>query len=187
MAAGDESFRYFVLGLLDREPMSGYDIKGLLERLNGLIGSSSYGNIYPTLHALLEEGWVSVDVVTHPDRPPKKLYTLEQEGRDELLEWLEGPIPENLSKKAFVMRLILAQDFAGSGLAAHLRQRRAHVVAHLDALRELGGEPEPQDAEWPLALDYGLAVADAELAWLDHALDAASAESFPGERVEQRV
>ena len=67
---------------------------------------------------------------------------------------------------------------------AHLRQRRAHVVAHRDALKELSGESEQAGAGWQLALDYGLAVADAELGWLDRALDQTPKEPFPEEVVE---
>jgi DNA-binding PadR family transcriptional regulator len=177
-------FATFVLGLLEQQPMSGYDIKRLLERLNGLIGSPSFGNIYPTLHALLEEGWVTVNVVTHQERPPKKVYKVKQEGRQALQEWLERPIPSNLSLKAFVMRLLLARDASRSGLAAHLRQRRAHVVTHCDALKELSGTSDKTDVGWQLALDYGLAVADAELGWLDRALGPTPKEPFPEEVVE---
>jgi DNA-binding PadR family transcriptional regulator len=181
MATDGVNFRYFVLGLLDQRPMSGYDIKRLLERLSGLIGSSSFGHIYPTLHTLLEEGWVTVNVVTRQDRPPKKVYTIKQEGRQALQEWLEQPFPSNPSQKAMVMRLILAQGPPQGGLMSHLRQRRAHVVAHRAALRELSSESEQGGRGWQLALDYGLTVADAELGWLDRALDLAPREPFPEE------
>jgi DNA-binding PadR family transcriptional regulator len=184
MATGGVSFRYFVLGLLDQQPMSGYDIKRLLERLNWLTGGSSFGNIYPTLHALLEDGWVTVNVVTHQDRPPRKVYTVKEEGRQALKEWFKRPALPNSSQKAFVMRLILAQGFFRSGLMAHLQQRRAHVVEHRDALKELGGESEKADAGWQLAVGYGLAMADAELGWLDRALNPTSTEPLPEEVVE---
>jgi DNA-binding PadR family transcriptional regulator len=184
MATEGVSFRYFVLGLLGQQPMSGYDIKCLLERLNGLIGSSSFGHIYPTLHNLLEEGWVTVNVVTHENRPPKKIYTIKQEGRTALQEWLEQPFPSSPSQKALVMCFILAQGFPQSGLMAHLRQRHAHVAAHRDALKELSGEPERAGRGWQMALDYGLAVADAELGWLDRALDQTPKEPLPEEVVK---
>jgi PadR family transcriptional regulator AphA len=184
MATEGLSFRYFVLGLLDQHPMSGYDIKRLLERLNGLIGSSSFGHIYPTLHSLLEEGWVTVNLVTREDRPSKKVYTIRQEGRKALQEWLEQPFPSSPSQKMLVMRLILARGLSQNGLMAHLRQRREHVVAHRDALKELSAESEQAGGGWQLALDYGLAVADAELGWLDHRLDQTPEEPFPEEVVE---
>jgi DNA-binding PadR family transcriptional regulator len=183
MKTSGVSFRYFVLGLLAQQPMSGYDIKRLLEHLSWLIGGSSFGNIYPTLHALLDEGWVTMNVVTHQNRPPKKTYKIKAEGRQALHEWLERPVPANLSQKAFVMRLILAQNFSRSELMAHLRQRRAHIVEYRDALEGLYGESEPADAG-QLVLDYGLAVADAELSWLDRTQDLILNGSFPEEVVE---
>ena len=157
--------------------MSGYDIKRLLQRLKGLFGSSSFGNIYPTLHALLKEGWATVDVLTREDRPPKKVYAITQEGRQSLRQWLEGPVPANLSQRALVMRLVLARDSDRGELVAHFGQRRACVVLHRDDLLELRSQSEHSDAGWQLALDYGLAVADAELAWLDRALQSAFRES----------
>jgi DNA-binding PadR family transcriptional regulator len=184
MATEGVNFRYFVLGLLQQQPMSGYDIKRLLERLKGLIGSSSFGHIYPTLHTLLEEGWVTVSVVTHENRPPKKIYTIKQEGRTALQEWLEQPFPSSPSQKALVMRLILAQGLSQKGLMAHLRQRRAHVAAHRNALRELSDEPEQVGRGWQMVLDYGLAVADAELGWLDRVLNQTPEEPFLEEVVE---
>jgi DNA-binding PadR family transcriptional regulator len=184
MSTEGVNFRYFVLGLLGQQPMSGYDIKRLLERLNGLIGSSSFGHIYPALHTLLKEGWVTVNVVTRQDRPPRKVYTIKQEGRTALQEWLEQPIPSSPSQKALVMRLILAQGLPQKGLTAHLRQRHAHVAAHRDALKELSIELEQAGRGWQMALDYGLAVADAELGWLDRALDQTPKEPFLEEVVE---
>jgi DNA-binding PadR family transcriptional regulator len=184
MATEGVDFLYFVLGLLEQQPMSGYDIKRLLERLDGLIGSSSFGQIYPTLHTLLEEGWVTVNVVTRENRPPKKVYTIKQEGQQALQEWAGQPSLSGASQKALVMRLILARGYPQRRLMAHLRQRRAHVVAHRNALEELRGESEQAGGGWQLALDYGLAVTDAELGWLDHALDATPQETLPEEIVE---
>jgi DNA-binding PadR family transcriptional regulator len=179
MTTNGASFRYFVLGLLGQRPMSGYDIKRLLERLEGLIGSSSFGNIYPTLHTLLEEGWVTMKVVTREDRPPKKVYRIKREGRQALQAWFEQPIESDASQKGLVMRMLLAQAFSQPGLTAHLKQRRAQIVSHRAALRELSEQAEHADDGWQLALDYGMAVADAELGWLDRTLDQIQIPEMP--------
>jgi DNA-binding PadR family transcriptional regulator len=183
MTTGGMSFRYFVLGLLDQQPMSGYDIKRLLEGVDWLIGGSSFGNIYPTLHALLKDGLVSVDVVSNQDRPPRKVYDVSEKGRQALRERLEQPIPPNASLKTFIMRLILTQDLSQRGLVACLQQRRAQVIAHRDALRGMSDESEQAGIGWQLALDYGLALTDTELDWLDRALDR-TPEPFAEEVVE---
>ena len=166
MATG-KSFGHFVLGLLDQQPMSGYDIKRLLERLQWLIGGASFGNIYPTLHALLNDGLATVDVVSHQDRPLRKVYSVNEQGRQALRVWLKHPIPPNASPKAFVMRLILAQDLAQDTLTAHLQEWRAQIVSHLGVLKEMHSRSEQPGVGWHLALDYGLAVANTELMWLD--------------------
>jgi DNA-binding PadR family transcriptional regulator len=184
MATEGANFGCFVLGLLDRRPMSGYDVKRLLERLKGLLGGSSFGKIYPTLHGLLKEGRVTMDVLTREDRPPKKVYTITQEGRRVLREWLEGPVPAHLSQRALMMRLVLARDAGSKWLIACVHQRRTQVVMHRDALKELKSQPEQADAGWQMALDYGLAVADAELGWLSRALDQALEEPLSEELVK---
>ena len=62
MAGSTVSFRYFVLGLLAQRSMSGYDIKRFLKSLSWLIGSPSFGSLYPALHALLKDELVTVKV-----------------------------------------------------------------------------------------------------------------------------
>ena len=46
MAAATVSLRYFILGLLTQQPMSGYDIKRSLKGLIWLIGNPSGGSLY---------------------------------------------------------------------------------------------------------------------------------------------
>ena len=166
MATG-KSFDHFVLGLLDQQPMSGYDIKRLLGHLRWLIGGASFGNIYPTLHALLKDGLVTVDIESHQDRPLRKVYSVNEQGRQALQVWLEQPIPFNASPKAFVMRLILTRDLGEDTLIAHLRDWHVQVVAHLDVLNEMQSRSKRPGVGRYLALDYGLALANTELKWLD--------------------
>jgi hypothetical protein len=77
----------------------------------------------------------------------------------------------------------LTEDLSQKGLAACLQQRRAQVIAHRDALRGMSDESEQTGIGWQLALDYGLALTDTELYWLDRALDR-TLERFTEEVVE---
>jgi PadR family transcriptional regulator AphA len=167
MAAGSISFRHFALGLLNQQPMSGYDIKRLLKGLGWLVDSPSFGNIYSTLHALLQDGLVTVEVVPQQNKPPRKIYSIADAGKRVLKEWTDQPVSSSSSLKAFVMRLVLAGSFSQASLIAHLQQRYAQVSAHHSALQQaakaLGAEADLQR----LALDYGMALAASELAWLD--------------------
>jgi PadR family transcriptional regulator AphA len=185
MAAGTVSLRYFILGLLTQQPMSGYDIKCFLKGLNWLIGSPSSGSLYPALRALRQEDLVTMEVVPGLDRPPKKIYSVTEAGHQALQAWIEEPIAANATLRAFVMRLLLADSHSRAGLCAHLQQRRAQVATH-QALLDGGLETPSAGPKLgqQLALDYGTALATAELAWLDTALDRLREQSLPEEDVQ---
>ena len=166
------SFRYFILGLLTQQPMSGYDVKRFLESFAWLIGSPSFGSVYPTLHALLEDDLVTVDVVQNEGKPPRKIYSITEAGRQALQEWIGQPVDPDASLKAFLMRLILASNLSRSGLIAYLQQRRAQVAVYRDSLEQVVEVPaETAGLGQRLAFDFGLAAATTEIAWLDRTLE----------------
>jgi predicted Zn-dependent protease len=99
-----------------------------------------------------------------------------------LQEWIDQPVAPGVSLKAFLMRLILASNLSRAGLVAHLQQRRAQVAAHqLDLKQTARVMDDGIDLGERLALEYGLAVATAELTWLDRALDQLSRHPLPAE------
>lgn len=180
------SFRYFILGLLTQQPMSGYDVKRFLDSLDWLIGSPSFGSVYPTLHGLLEEGLATMDVVVDEDKPPRKVYSITEAGRKALQKWINEPVDPDTSLKAFLMRLMLAGNLSSSGLVAYLQQRRSQVAVNRVALERVADAQDDADCLGQrLAFDYGLAAARAELAWLDRTLERLSQptrEETMGER-----
>ncbi len=151
--------------------MSGYDVKRFLKSLSWLIDSPSFGSLYPALHALLEDGLVTVEIMSRQDKPPRKIYSITERGRQALQEWMDQPVAPGVSLKTFVMRLILASNLSPAGLVAHLEQRHSQVAAQRLALEQTAqATDDDMDLGERLTLDYGLAVAAAELAWLDRAL-----------------
>jgi DNA-binding PadR family transcriptional regulator len=155
--------------------MSGYDIKSFLKGLSWLIGSPSSGSLYPVLRTLREEGLVTVEIVPGVDRPPRKVYSIEKAGQRVLQAWIAEPMTSELPLKAFLMRLLLAGSFPPAGLAAYLRQRYAQVASQqADLVRMTETLHTGTDLGLNLALDYGLELASAEMAWLDSTLDGLS-------------
>jgi PadR family transcriptional regulator AphA len=190
MPAGGVNLRYTILGLLAQQPMTGYDVKRLFKGLSWLVGSPSPGSLYPILGALLEEGLATRETVPSADRPARKVYSITERGRQEVQRWIDQPVPPDASLKAFVRHLLLSGVLPRAKLLAHLRQRRSQVSAHYTAL-EQAVETLGDDADLgqSLALRYGLALAAAELNWLDEAdarlleqasLDAEGQQGDPG-------
>ena len=185
MTTSTVNVRYLILGLLTQRAMSGYDIRKFFKSLSWLIGSPSSGSLYPALRALLQDGLVTVDVIPSQDKPPRKVYSIAETGKQALQEWVDWPVAPGASLKAFVMRLILASNFSRPGLIAHLQQRRSQVAAHHTNLKQMVKElDERADLGRRLALNYGLAIASAELDCLDDALDQLFKEPLPEEVVE---
>lgn len=182
MGTGSVSFRHLILGLLTQQPMSGYDVKHHLKGLSWLIGTPSPGSLYPALHALLEDDLVTVSVVFRENRPPRKIYAVTEAGKRVLQQWIDQPVTPSAPLKAFTMRLLLASNFSDAGLVAHLRQRREQVAAHQTALgrevEEMGGG---RDLGGRLVVKYGLALASAELDWLDGTLDQLPEDRLPAQ------
>jgi PadR family transcriptional regulator AphA len=172
MPARSISFRHFILGLLTQKPMSGYDIKRTFQSLGWLVGDPSFGSLYPALHAMLRDGLVTVDVFPRQDKPPRKVYSITEAGEQELTEWADQSQVSNSSLRAFVMRLNLAGNLSQAGLVAHLEQRRAQVAAQRAVLEQTAESLDVRaDLGQRLALNYGLALASAELDWLDSTLN----------------
>lgn len=174
------SIRHLILGLLAQQAMSGYDIKRLLESLSWLMDSPSFGSIYPILRSLREDGLVTMEEVLCQGKSPRKIYTTTRTGRQALREWVDQSITSGTSLKAFVTRLILAGSFSHTELITHLQQRRSEVMACYAALKQLAeAEYGTMDSGQRLTFDYGLALATAELAWLDDALEQLSQQPLP--------
>ena len=152
--------------------MSGYDINRVLKSLGWLVGNPSFGSLYPALHALQEDGLVTVDVDNRERKPSRKIYSITDTGTQTLRQWIDQPAGPHASTKAFVMRLILADSYSYAGLIGQLHQRRAQVAAQRTALEQTATtQDEKKGLGQQMALEYGLALANTELAWLDSALE----------------
>jgi len=103
------SLKYSILGLLHYEDMHGYRIKEHIEKNFGHMWSINFGQIYPNLKKLEQEGLVSMGKAVQNGQkgPPKKLYTLTEKGRKEFRRWLEtSPEKSMLLRDPFLMRFV---------------------------------------------------------------------------------
>ncbi len=171
MRSGIASFRHLILGLLLQQPMSGYDIKRLLKSLSWLIGNPSSGSLYPVLRGLLHDGLVTVEPVRHETKRPRKIYSVSEAGKAAFEEWIDEPVRSGAPLRMFLIRLMLADRHSPTSLVSCLERRHAQVASQRRALERTGvGQRGAGRLGQHLAVDYGLALARAELEWLDKAL-----------------
>lgn len=86
------SFRYVLLSLLAREPLSGYDMK---KQMNGRINifyKINNNQLYPTLSKLKSEGFIQIESYEKESyRPAKKTYRITEDGIETLKSWVIEP------------------------------------------------------------------------------------------------
>jgi len=79
-----------VLLLLCNGPAHGYDLRqGLIEQ--GLVGDTlDMGNLYRTLRRMEEDGWLHSTWVTDSPGPHKRVYEINDTGKQSLQSWAMG-------------------------------------------------------------------------------------------------
>src|SRR5688500_9951732 len=94
--ARENKTRYVVLGLLSTGPKSGYDISKEVHAAIRHFWRESFGQIYPMLSRLCDEGLVGRTTADNGARA-RHVYRITAAGRTELENWLPEPTePESI-------------------------------------------------------------------------------------------
>ncbi len=101
------SVRHAILGLLHYQDMHGYRIKRHMEQHFGHMWSINYGQIYPNLKKMEEQGLVTKKEVARAGTPSRKLYSITAAGKEAFAEWLvSDPHGTMLLRDPFLLRFV---------------------------------------------------------------------------------
>ena len=158
-----------LLALLFERARHGYELRDLFEAALGGNWELNSGQIYSSLDRLARDGLVVEESVEKGGGPEKRLWTLTEEGREDLAGWFESPVPRDYRlRDEFYLKLMLAlvtrPDKARQVLTVQRRElfRELHdLTARRNAL-----DPRQQLAQI-LLLDSAIMHTEAELRWLD--------------------
>lgn len=103
--------RDVILGILRNKPRTGYEINDILQNQISYFYDGTYGMIYPTLKKLEKEGKVKRETVIQEDKPNKNIFSITDEGKEELKEYLESNKIEEVFKSDFLMKLFFGDDY----------------------------------------------------------------------------
>lgn len=113
--------RYLILGLLSEQPMTGYEIKKIVDIRFSYFWSESYGQIYPELKKLeSQEVITSLGAVSASGRDSKK-YQITQKGLDELSEWLQMPVEKEVVRYELLLKLYFSNHIACDVMLKHIQ------------------------------------------------------------------
>ena len=96
------------LGMLTDGPASGYDMKKCFESSFGHFFPAGYGSIYPALATLARNRMVDFEEIPQDGKPDRKVYTITEKGREELMKGLSNPTPTHKVRSEFLAMLWFA-------------------------------------------------------------------------------
>jgi DNA-binding PadR family transcriptional regulator len=94
-----------ILGLLNKRPYTGYEIKHSFQTLFSFFFDASYGTIYPTLSKMEKMGYITKQSVQQDNRPVKNVFSLTDKGRKQFKNFLDSPVEEDVFRSDFLVRL----------------------------------------------------------------------------------
>src|SRR5882724_1987372 len=154
-----------LLGLLEREPSHGYDLKRDYDHLFGRDKPLSFGQVYATLARLARDGKVVMSEVGPGEGPERKRYIITERGATEFEAWLTEPVAAEPHLQTVLFAKVVLALMLGRPAARYLDVQRA---AHLQRMRELTEVKQRGEVVDTLLADYGLYHLEADLRWIDH-------------------
>jgi PadR family transcriptional regulator AphA len=177
-----------LLGLLSLRPMSGYDIRQLISESIGHFWSESYGQIYPGLKQLAAEGLVEKKTERNKGKPDRHLYSITQEGRERLREWLKIPVAEEVARNELLLKLFFGSHVSISANREHVRSnmefhhRSLKVYTAMAKQLRLDAANDPNLPYWLITLNHGKHYSGAMLRWCKETLVELDAIESKGKR-----
>ncbi len=153
-----------LLGLLEREPSHGYDLKRDYDQFFGRGKPLPFGQVYSTLSRLARDGKVVMGEAEPGDGPDRKRYVITELGATEVDTWLNEPVAAEPHLQTVLFAKVVLALMLGRPAEDYLDgQRRAHLqrMRELTEIKRTGGLVDG------LLADHGLFHLEADLRWID--------------------
>jgi DNA-binding PadR family transcriptional regulator len=192
--------------------MSGYDIRKMVEVALSHFWSESYGQIFPTLNRLVEDGLATKRVDPRSGGRRRQVYRVTAAGRRTFMDWLHHPTATPRLRDELKLKFFLASRSdtheALRLLEEYGRQQREHLAVlreseeiletawrtgelsdELDELKttldwtdEVSTDQARELLMFLLTLRSGILVTEARVAWVEEATPVLEAGRLPDRR-----
>ena len=114
--------RYVILGLLNEEDLSGYEIKRIVDTRLSFFWNESFGQIYPELKALSMVGMIIVSDQSNKRATSSKKYAITDKGREELQQWLMLPVETEIIRYELLLKLYFSNSDSSETMLNHIKE-----------------------------------------------------------------
>ncbi len=182
------SLEFAVLGFLNYHPYTGYDLKKIFDNSVQHLWHADQSQIYRTLGRLTEQGYVRMEKVPQEDRPDRKVYTITEAGRSELIKWLSNPPVMGDSHSASLVQVFFAGNLSDEEILAKFESFTDLLRAVLARYEKIPDQLAPYREEinspreyffWMLTLENGISGIRASLEWAESVIQRIKSGQVP--------
>ena len=166
--------KYAILGILTTGCRTGYQIKQKIDNSLNHFWKISYGQIYPTLKQLVEDGLAIVQDSVQEGKPDRKEYILTAKGEEELRNWLKFPLEDiPVNKNEVLLKLFFGRHQDNELMVTFIQnyqeilQNRFSTYEGIEASIRSCSQESADAQYWLFTLDYGKRVTAAEIGWCE--------------------
>ena len=177
-------FEQVLLGMIAAAPSTGYDLKQAFATTPLGIYQPSSGALYPALRRLERRGLLRAEPDSPGDAPRSRrrfVYHLTEPGRSAHAAWIRQPVnPATIASDMplHLMRFVMMEwVLPPDEVVAFLADLRDALAAYLDGLERYAAAAGFQERHPSLALDHGIALYTASLAWTKRTMNILSREA----------
>jgi DNA-binding PadR family transcriptional regulator len=171
------SLRHALLGALADQPRTGYALLKHFEQSLAYAWPASHSQIYPELARMLEDGLIEQ---TGAGPRNSKTYAVTPVGIEEIRKWLQAE-PDRRVRSDAALRPFFLWLLEPDEAIEQLVRERAHAQSTLDEFLRIQGEPTGNNRKaraFRIALEGGIHVIRARIAWLDDAIAELGSKSW---------
>ncbi|QSX05722.1 PadR family transcriptional regulator [Sedimentibacter sp. zth1] len=176
------SLKHGILGLLTYGPMTGYELMKVFNKSLKFFWSAQTSQIYRELDTIEKKGWVTSEHIIQKDKPNKKVFTISNEGKSELVNWLNGHSAKKMMnlRDSMTMRIFFGSIGDMKVLKGELMEYRCINEHFLESLKnvEEGLDKSEQSIResseklyWIMGIKRGYITAKANIEWADECLE----------------
>jgi PadR family transcriptional regulator AphA len=175
--------KYALLGLLQYRPLTGYELKGIMDTSTSFFWYAELSQIYVTLKSMEKQGLVSSSLTPGEKGRDKRVYQISLSGLEDLQDWLREPVTElepqkdtlalklffsgRLDKESLLFQLRLQRELNSRQLDAYAGEIRESIVA----TRAQNPQLERDAMMWDAIRDLGERYAQMLIQWLDELIE----------------
>ncbi|MDE6846009.1 MAG: PadR family transcriptional regulator [Lachnospiraceae bacterium] len=175
------SLPFGILGFLNYEPMSGYDLVKAFESSLDFFWHAQSSHIYLELKKLEKQGYICGETVIQSDRPNKRIFSITDTGRKAFMDWLaEGSGEESTHfKNAFLIKVFFSGNMTPRQSADMLKKYKADCEAYLTKMGSVPESMEKYGADmesyltiyWQFTADYGYSYIKSCIDWAQRCIE----------------